>query len=210
MLKTKQGAGIIESHWILEHITNYPRGKVLDFGSGPDVELGRKLAQMGFKVICIDLQSIKYPISLKSITDLTYIQDNILETNLFDASFDFITSNSSIEHAGLGRYDEKKELDQDLKIMQLFKRILKLSGRIFLTIPVGIDAVIEYYHRVYGKERLPRLLMNWEILAEEYWKKGSDNVWCQTDNKEALDEKPTGPARPRYYALGFFELKVKQ
>jgi len=209
MLKTKQDAGIMESRWILEHIINYPRGKILDFGSGPNIELGRKLVQIDFKVVCIDLLPIKYPLSSKPITNLTYIQDNILNVNLPDASFDFITSNSSIEHAGLGRYDEKEELDQDLKIMQLFKRILKPSGRIFLTIPVGIDAVIEYYHRVYGKERLPRLLMNWEILAEEYWKKGNNNVWCQTNNKEALDEKPTGPARPRYYALGFFELKVK-
>lgn len=210
MLKDKKGAGIIESRWILEHITNYSRGKILDFGSGPGIELGQELAQMNFKVVCIDLQSVKCPVSLRSITNLTYIQNNILEMNLPDASFDFIISNSSIEHAGLGRYDEKEELDQDLKIMQLFKRILKPSGRAFLAIPVGIDAVIENYHRVYGKKRLSQLLMNWEILAEEYWKKGDNNVWCQTDNKEALNEKPTGPARPRYYALGFFELRVKQ
>lgn len=210
MIKTKQDANIMGARWILEHIINCPRGKVLEFGSGPNIELGRKLAQMDFKVVCIDLLSIKYPLSSKPITNLTYIQGNVLEINLPDVSFDSITGNSTIEHAGLGRFDEEEDLDQDLKIMQLFKRILKPSGRIFLTIPVGIDAKIEYYHRVYGKERLPRLLMNWQILAEEYWKKGDDNVWCQTDSKEALNEKPTGPALPRYYALGFFELKVKQ
>lgn len=205
MVKDKQGGAVIESRWILEQIKNYPRGRVLDFGSGPGAGLGRKLATMGFKITCIDLKSPKFTIPF---SNLKYVQRDILDMSISKDSFDIIINNSSIEHAGLGRYGDREESDQDLKIMQLFRKILKLSGVMFLTIPVGIDTIMKPYHRVYGEKRLPQLLEGWKILVEQYWKKDNKNVYRQTNRESALLEKPTGPVLPRYYAEGFFLLGV--
>lgn len=208
MVKDKTGGAIIEKNWILKRIANYPRGSVLDFGSGPSAGFGREFARMDFKVTCIDLKPPKFAMSF---SNLKYIQGDILAILMPEASFDIIVSNSSIEHAGLGRYGDIVEMDQDLRIMQLFRRILiKPVGVMFLTIPVGIDTIMKPYHRIYGKERLPKLLEGWKIVAEQYWKKTNDNIYHQTDQESALNDKPTGPTLPRYYAEGLFVLEVKQ
>lgn len=206
MIKDKTGGGIIEENWILKRIVNYPRGTILDFGSGPGADVGRKLARMDFKVTCIDLKPPKYSFNL---ANLKYVQGDILDMILPEASFDIIVNNSSIEHAGLGRYGDRIETDQDLRIMQLFRRILKPTGVMFLTIPMGIDTIMKPYHRIYGEKRFPQLLEGWKIVAEQYWKKTDDNVYRQTDRESALHDKPTGPARPRYYAEGLFISKMK-
>ena len=203
--KDKKGGAEIEENWILANIENYQGKTVLDFGSGPSANLGRKLARMGFEITCLDLKPSK---SLTFPPNLKYIQKDILDINLLPASFSVIISNSTIEHAGLGRYGDKEELDQDLRIMKLFRKLLKPSGIMLLTIPVGIDTVMKPYHRIYGSERLPLLLKGWKILKEQFWIKNGNNIYFQTSREKALKDKPTGPEKPRYYAEGLFLLEI--
>lgn len=205
MIKDKKGGAQIEENWILANIKNYPGGAVLDFGSGPSAGLGQKLVQMGFKVTCLDLRP---PKSLTFPSNLKYIQRDILNANILPFSFAIIISNSTMEHAGLGRYGEEEESDQDLRIMQLFKKFLRPSGIVLLTIPVGIDTLMEPYHRVYGNKRLPLLLRGWKILKEQFWIKDDKNIYFQTFREKALQDKPTGPEKPRYYAEGLFLLRI--
>lgn len=205
MIKDKKGGVQIEKNWILANIKNYPGKTVLDFGSGPGVGLGRKLVQMGFQVTCLDLRP---PKSLAFPPNLKYIQEDISNVNLLPASFAIIMSNSTIEHAGLGRYGDREEPDQDLRIMQLFRKLLKSSGIMLLTIPIGIDTIMKPYHRVYGTERLPLLLKGWKILKEQFWMKDNSNIYFQTSREKALKDKPTGPEKPRYYAEGLFLLRI--
>jgi len=87
--------------------------------------------------------------------------------------------------------------------MELFKRILRKGKIMILTIPVGQDQVYSPLHRVYGEERLPKLLRGWEVLREEYWAKDENNCWNQVDMSEALTTKPKG----FYYCLGLFVLR---
>ena len=73
-----------------------------------------------------------------------------------------------------------------------------------LTVPAGKDAVFLPLERVYGEERLPRLLDGFECSAEQYWTKASENLWHEVDRKEALAFE----ARVGLYALGLFVLRV--
>lgn len=78
----------------------------------------------------------------------------------FDAAF----SISSFEHDGLGRYGDPLNPDGDFLAMVKMKAILKSNGILFLAVPVGRDALVWNAHRIYGRNRLPLLLKDWELI----------------------------------------------
>ena len=84
--------------------------------------------------------------------------------------------------------------------MEKMAGIVKPDGDMVLTIPVGLDAVYAPLHRIYGEERLPRLLEHWDIGEESYWAKPTGGRFEPVSRDVALAE--TGSTA--YYALGLF------
>jgi len=207
-MRNIQGSSIIEENWAIKHIGRPPK-KILDFGSGPKAQFAKQLAQKGFEVFCLDQRPCEIE---EKIPNLTYIQGDILLIwNKIKITFDVILNISTIEHVGLeGRYNSRNVPDGDLEAMKLLGELLSDGGVHILSVPVGIDAVIAPFHRVYGENRLPKLLKNWDVKKEQYWIKDSNNEWILSSKDIALKEIPTGPERPHYYALGLFLLTKKQ
>ena len=86
----------------------------------------------------------------------------------FDKSprkFDFATSISSFEHDGLGRYGDPINPNGDILAMNEMKKIVKKDGLLFLSVPVGRDALVWNLHRIYGELRLPNLIKGWELVG---------------------------------------------
>jgi predicted SAM-dependent methyltransferase len=79
--------------------------------------------------------------------------------------FDCGVTISALEHDGLGRYGDPIDPLADLKTMKSYKKIIKRGGLMFLSVPVGQDAVCWNSHRIYGRHRLPMLLDGWKILG---------------------------------------------
>ena len=94
--------------------------------------------------------------------------------------FDVALSISSIEHDGLGRYGDPLNPTGDLRAMDEFRSLLEPDGFLLLAVPVGLDALVWNAHRVYGHERLPRLLAGWRIIASYGY------------NESLLDQGPLG------------------
>lgn len=78
--------------------------------------------------------------------------------------FDVAVSISSVEHDGLGRYGDPIDPEGDFKAMEKIRGVLKPGGLLFLSIPVGSDALVWNCHRIYGRKRLPKLIEDWEIV----------------------------------------------
>jgi SAM-dependent methyltransferase len=194
--RTLAGDREIEWTWTLAHIRHAP-GRVVDFGSGNGMmALGAAFA--GNDVVAVDLEPEQYPFHRHRIE---YVRGDFNELELEPHSFDQILNCSSVEHVGLaGRYGSPDEPDGDLRAMEKMARILKPDGDMVLTIPVGIDAIHAPNHRIYGEERLPRLLEHWQIREEAYWAKPKDERFEPVSRENALAE--TGSAS--YYALGLF------
>lgn len=79
--------------------------------------------------------------------------------------YDCALSISSVEHTGLGRYGDPIDEDGDLKAMDELHSKLKEGGICFLSVPTGVDFIKGDLHRVYGNERLPKLINNWKVLG---------------------------------------------
>lgn len=195
--RTLIGDRDIEWTWTIAHVRSRA-GRILDFGSGNGLmALGALFA--GNSVVAVDLEPERYPFDPWRIE---YVRGDFNELELEPASFDQILNCSSIEHVGLaGRFGAPDDLDGDLRAMEKMARILKPDGNMILTAPVGIDGVYAPLHRVYGEERLPRLLEHWRIVEELYWAKpAAGERYEPVPREQALAE--TGSAS--YYALGLF------
>ena len=197
----------IEWSWIAAQMPPGP-GEALDFGHGSS-HLGLIAAQRGFNVTAVDLQPARW---CYQHPGLRFVQGDILRLPLPVGHFDVVINCSTVEHVGLvGRYGVSEERsDGDLDAMARLGQLMKPGGRMLLTIPVGQDAIFAPLCRVYGDERLPRLLHGYAIEAETFWMKDDQNRWNVCDRNSALKFKASAgswDAMQNVYALGCFVLR---
>ena len=119
---------------------------------------------------------------------------------------------STVKHVGLaGRYGVTVNRPEgDLEAMSRLRELLKPGGVMLLTIPVGRDEMFAPQCRVYGTQRLPRLLAGYTVGKEVFWVKDSRNRWIEFDKKSALNFKASVGSRDpleNVYALGCFVLR---
>jgi SAM-dependent methyltransferase len=193
---TLEGERDVEWAWTLAHVHQGP-GRVLDFGSGNGMmALGASFA--GNDAVAVDLEHEQY---LFRGHDIEYVRGDFNKLEFEPQSFDQILNCSSIEHVGLaGRYGSPDESDGDLHAMAKMAGLLKPGGDMVLSIPVGLDAVHSPWHRVYGEERLPRLLERWEVRKESYWAKRDTERYEPVTRELALADEGSAT----YYALGLY------
>lgn len=197
----------IEWSWVAWQMPSGP-GETLDFGPGGS-HLALIAAQRGFNTVAVDLEPIHWSYVHSK---LRFIQGDILELPLPTKHFDLIINCSTVEHVGLaGRYGvTENRPDGDLRAMARLRELMKPDGIMLLTIPVGQDAVFASSCRIYGRERLPRLLDGCAVEKEAFWVKDEKNCWILCDRETALSfEASAGSWDPlkSIYALGCFVLR---
>jgi glycosyltransferase involved in cell wall biosynthesis/SAM-dependent methyltransferase len=197
----------VEWSWVA---ANLPpgEGSALDFGCGTGA-LGLLAAQAGFDVLAIDLQRVSWRYFHPR---LRFLRTDLLGFELPVSHYQLVINCSAVEHVGLvGRYGVVEECpDGDLEAMARLFECMAPGGVMLLTVPVGEDAVFEPLTRVYGEERLPKLLAGFAVLREDFWVKNEDNRWVQCGRSEALKfEAAAGSPEParNVYALGCMVLK---
>jgi hypothetical protein len=201
----RDGATLMGDRWIewsfcLARLADGP-GRTLDFGADVGF-LSLAAAQRQHEVIALDRMPPALEYRHPSVTAL---QADILERPLEGKRFDQIINCSSVEHVGLaGRYGSFEDPRGDLKAMAIMRDLLNDGGRMIMTIPVGQDLVCAPLHRIYGHERLPRLLEGFAVHEAQYWLRDPGaSAWTQMDRENAL--RTEGSAW--FYALGLFVLK---
>jgi Caenorhabditis protein of unknown function, DUF268 len=192
----------VEWAWTAAHIPDQP-GKVLDLGPATSTT-PMISAFKATEVIALDLEPPTMMMTF-TVPGLTYIKGDILHGGLPDGQFDTIVNCSTTEHIGLsGRYGSTEDPDGDLKAMTIMRE--RMSGpraRMVFTIPVGLDSVERPYHRIYGNERLPRILSGFEVVKQAYYAKPNlPNIWRSVSKEVALSVKGSSS----FYALGLFVL----
>jgi SAM-dependent methyltransferase len=166
-------------------------------------------AQKGFQVVASDLQQQYF---VWQHPKVQFLLGDFLKIGLPANHFDLLINCSSVEHVGVaGRYGITAERSNgDIEVMEKFARVLKPSGKLLMTAPCGQDVVMAPWCRVYGAERLPRLLAPFRVEKEAFWTKDSQNRWTAASRAAALSfvskYDPTNP-HGCSYALGGFVLR---
>ncbi len=180
---------------------NLPRGGgwVLDLGPDPACKASKIALGRGWRVVAIGTDGVGC-----DPEGFTFVCADFTRYEC-EMRFDWTLNVSTIEHFGLpGRYGvQVDEPDLDLAAM---RKLRGLTRRMILTVPMGMDAVFKPWHRVYGPERLPRLLAGWRVRHEQCWAKLRNDRYEVVDRKTAYLHKPT--IDPFYYAVGTFILEA--
>lgn len=197
----------VEWSWVAARMPAGP-GEALDFGPGGSA-LGLLAAQRGFRVTAVDISEVRRPYRHPDLVDL---QGDLLVLPLSPGRFDLVVNCSTVEHVGLaGRYGVAAERpDGDLEAMARLRELLRPGGTMLLTVPVGLDAVFAPRCRVYGAERLPRLLSGYAVEEEVFWMKNAANQWVLCPRAEALALPASvseDDALRNVHALGCFRLR---
>jgi hypothetical protein len=196
---TLDGDRWVEWSFCMARLASGP-GTTLDFGADIGF-LSLAAAQRGHEVVALDRE----PPALGYVHPaVSHVRADILDRPLADRRFDQILNCSSVEHVGLaGRYGSVERPDGDLEAMEILASMLTDEGRMVLTVPVGRDLVSPPLHRIYGGDRLPRLLAPFAVAEEQFWHKDPTTArWTQTDRETALGVEGSDA----FYALGLFVL----
>ena len=186
------GEKLIDWGWVCSNLPPGPK-RALEVGPGKSPIIPAMLS-LGYDVTAVDASAD--PTSV--IDGFRFVYGDFTEFSC-DQKFEVIVVCSVVEHLGLaGRYNSTADADGDLKAMQRIHRLLEPSGKLLLTLPVGRDAVHKPWHRVYGRERLPRLLEGFEVVRSQFLQKQPGGAWFGTTQEKALDT----PVDIRRYALG--------
>ena len=138
---------IVEGALMLGSIQPEER-RLLDFG-GYESLLPLTLSALGHEVTVLDQR--RYPFKAPRLSSVT--ADLFGEHPLVAESFDVVLSVSTIEHLGLGRYDDVTIPDGDRLGVERLWRLVRPGGRLLATVPAGRPAAQRGY-RVYDEARL--------------------------------------------------------
>ena len=183
-------------------------GKAIEFGCEQGY-CSLLAAQRGFHVIANDLAEQSFSWQHPHVE---FRQADFLKLDLPPNHFDLAINCSSVEHVGVpGRYGIRAKQDEgDIQVMEKLAEILKPGGLLLMTAPCGRDTVMAPWCRVYGSQRLPRLLAPFAVEKESYWVKNATNKWISCPRETALDFQPIYDASDAHgcaYALACFVLR---
>lgn len=172
----------VESDFIMKNIPSKAR-KILDVGSTGSL-LPLKLAKQGYNVYSIDSREYH-----EHRPNLTFVKGDITRSIFPNDFFDCVVCVSTIEHIGLGAYEDPRHENGDKLAVQEFRRVLREGGTLLLTAPFsGEYKVLPWkgsYERIYDYGRLKRLFDGWNIQLEEYYTPKKVKHWVKADRKEA-------------------------
>lgn len=97
----------------------------------------------------------------------TQPSDRCNGTTAFPRSFPVIVAYSVVQHAGLGRYGDTLDAFGDVKLMWTLRQLLRRSdphAALILGVPLGNDCLMYNKYRVYGRRRLPLLLLGFNVF----------------------------------------------
>lgn len=177
---------IVEIPFAIACLNTLSREKeILDLGC-TESTFPLQAATLGYKVTGFDFRPYPY-----AHPNLRFVQGDILKLPFGNEEFDAVFCISTIEHIGLGSYDDpfaKNEADQ--KAMKEIARVLKKGGMLVLTVPYG-TAIPNNHHRVYDQVALGKLLGGFKIEEQRYFVYfhdnggARDNFWQETAQEQA-------------------------
>ncbi len=153
---TESDERIVETPLMFSHIS-LSKKRILDIGCRYSL-FSIQLASLGHEVHGIDINDYR-----RKHPNFHFHKADILKSGYQKNYFDLVTSISTIEHIGLGRYNDKKDIKGDIKTLKEVYRIVKPGGQVLITLPFGKPANTDWY-RVYNLERVRRLFTGFKII----------------------------------------------
>jgi SAM-dependent methyltransferase len=188
-------AGTTRSHyfhqdlWAARQIFAARPREHLDVGSRVDGFVAHLLVFMPVTVMDIRPLSSQVPGLVFREADATAFD------TLPDNSVESLSSLHAVEHFGLGRYGDPVDPEASFKAMRAFARVLKPGGRLYFSVPIGVERLEFNAHRVFDPMTILAAFPDLELVS-----------FAAVDDAGDMHERaqPDEFRRARY-ACGLFE-----
>jgi hypothetical protein len=176
---------IVEAPFVFGAVAALPAGaRVLDVG-GTESTVALSLASLGYSVTVIDPRG--YPFAHPSLRVVTTTLETWDEP---PASYDAIVCLSTIEHIGLGAYNNPRlPGDADRAAMNHLRSLARPGAILALTVPFGHRSQDDF-QRTYDRPALEALLGDWHVTSMAIAEQQTPQVWAPV----GIDE-PVGASR---------------
>lgn len=179
---TKMSERIVEYSFVLSNMQLPIKSKILEVGSCRSM-VALQLASMGYKVTACDLKYYKY-----THPNLEFVQGDLRNLDLPKNYFNAVIAISTIEHSGMGAYQDKVSKNGDKQAIQKIHDLLKPKGVILVTVPFGKKRITKE-ERIYDKASLFTLLKNFKNIKIQYYQGLNRTFWVPTTEKELIKNK---------------------
>jgi SAM-dependent methyltransferase len=147
--------------WAFEKIVQQHPSNHIDIGSH------HKYVALLSKVLPVTMVDIR-PLSLP-LESLNFKEGSILSLPFDDGSIESLSSICVVEHIGLGRYGDPLDCDGSKKAINELKRVLKIGGHLYISIPVGIESLTAFNAgRIFSLEDVYKLLHPLRIIDSSF------------------------------------------
>jgi len=173
---------IAELPFALKALTLPAGSRILDVGSRWSI-LPLYLATSGYRVVASDL----VPAQVLGAGPEVVVAD-LRRSPFRDHSFDAATMISTLEHVGIGFYDGRVSVDDDLAVMRELRRTLRPGAPLVLTVPFGKGG-LGRLQRAYDSRRLRVLAEGWDatemrfsVRQKSTWRETSEEVASRAES----------------------------
>ena len=145
--------------WAARRIYAARPTKHLDIGSRIDGFVSHLLTFM--PVTVIDIRPLT-----STIEGLTFMQADATDlAGIQDDSVESLSSLHAVEHFGLGRYGDPIEPEACFRAMRALARVLQPGGKLYFSVPIGIERVEFNAHRVFGSDTILRTMDDLRLVS---------------------------------------------
>jgi hypothetical protein len=175
--------------WVTEKlIKNQPN---IHFDIGSEIRFVGQLSRY-LPLVFLDIRPLK-----ANLDGLSCVAGDILTLPYGDHSIDSLSCLHVVEHIGLGRYGDCLNSEGTLLALQELKRVLRPSGDLYLSLPVGKPRVNFNAHRVHSPQKIIGCLEDLELVEFSGVKDGG--VYVRNIQLSSFEDSE--------YACGFFHFR---
>ena len=151
-----EAAGVASGHyfhqdlWAARRIFLARPARHVDVGSRVDGFVAHLLTFMPVEVV--DVRPL-----VSRLEGLTFVQEDATALSRFeDGSLESVSSLHAVEHFGLGRYGDPVDPRACFLAMRSLARVLGPGGRLYFSVPVGVERVEFNSHRIFSPATILR------------------------------------------------------
>jgi SAM-dependent methyltransferase len=173
---------LVEYPWLLRSLKLVKVGsRILDVGCAEGF-LHYELIAKGYEVWGIDIRDEfpKHP-------NLRFIKGDIMKSPFPDNFFDAVIAISTVERIGLSAYGDALCENGDFEAMEEIHRILRKDGLAFITLPFWGSFRVQDGYRLYDKDRLHKLRMNYVTVKRRFFCYFGKGLWFGPFTDEEID-----------------------
>lgn len=175
--------------WAARKIYNNNPSRHVDIGSSVATFVSHLLSFRAVEIV--DVRPL--PLAIDGLT--TTVTDATHMTGYEDSSLESISTLHAVEHFGLGRYGDPVHPTAHLTFMRALARVLKPQGRLYFSVPCGVEQLVFNAHRIFAVETVLKGFEDLKLVSFS----------CVTDDHKFHPDCDLATVGNERYGCGMFE-----